>query len=233
MFKAPTSFQGPQTDVVPLGKELDFGQGCIAALFVSGDADQPHHLEVLLGIQINVSVRIEHPRGIQRTAQQRNRNASLDVGLGRLEDLAIAVHVVLGLNPGTLSDKDAKLPQGPGTGLIGKRQLDLSRQHRPSQVDIDRPIDELVRCIGLPIGRWIAIYELGRILLIATGTPYPPLDLAALLRRMGEEVCIESRVDLLAEFLQLQRAVVCKLDDVHRKFPSRPLGWSIETHFFG
>ena len=231
MFKAPTSCQGSQADVVSLSKDLNFCQSCIAALFISGDADQPHHLEILLGIQINVSICIEHPRGIQRTAQQRNRNASLSVGLGRLENLAIAKHVVLGLDPGTLSDKDAELPQGPSALFVGEYQLDLSRQHRPSQVDVDRPIDELVCYIGLPIGRWIAINELGSVRLIATGTPYSSLDLAALLRRMGEKVCIEGGIDLLAELLQLQRAVVCKLDDVHRNIPSLPRRRSVETHF--
>ena len=175
VLKAPASLQGPQADVVSFGEDLHFGQRCIAALFIGRDADQPHYLEVLLGIQINASVRVERPRGIQRTAQQRNRNASLDVGLGRLENFAIAEHVVLSLDSGTLSDKDAKLPQGPGTLLVGERQLDRPRQYRPSQVDIDRPINELVRYLGLPIGRWIAINELGRVRLIATSTPISPL----------------------------------------------------------
>ena len=66
------------------------------------------------------------------------------LGLVVWEDLAIAEDIVSELNSGPLSDKDAKLPQGPGTFLIGKRQLDLlapapacPNRYRPTNRRVD------------------------------------------------------------------------------------------------
>ena len=231
--KTTTATGRAQAHIVTHRQDLDFGKRRIQTLFVNFNNDILDYLVAILPLKIEAQPLIQYIGAVGPEILQGNHHFRVAVGSSSPVDRREFEDIVERLNPGPGSDKNAELPQGPGTVFVGKDEADLARQHRPTQIDLHRPLVGRVSRVGLPIGPPVAVDDKIRRLRVALGLPDPTHHLAALLSRVAKIPSIGQGVDPLAKLPQAQPAALVYLYQVVWHLPGLPSIRAVEAKHFG
>ena len=228
-----TPIRGADAHVVAHGQHLHLGQGGVLARSLDDDADELDDAVAALVDPVHVHSGVQDHGAIGAGVFQWNDDRGFVVGLRGTVHRPVFEDILGSLDARSGGSVDRELSERTRSLPVRKGQPNLARQHRTTQVDVDKPLLRQDAEVRFPDGLRISVDDIAGRAGIAAGGPDPPAHLAARLRDVTEKGSIIHGIDLLAKCHQPQRSLLPDLHQTIGHLPALPLLRTVESQAFG